>query len=263
MGKLSDMFAQARHGQGGSGIGFTGKNKQAAKPRAAALVVEFTSADAAIAEAASKAGADGLLFAWDGKNASLQTLKKAIEAARTGEEKIVCGLDVTGGWESLTRERLEQLKEQGINYVVLPLSAPARLMALQVKELDMVVSVPMHEGDMYPIFIRNLTSFDSINAVRLDFGLQHHLGDLSIEDVLRYRAVREAVRYPALIHVDSGLNEADAYTLQALGVQALVIPAASSTDAMKEQAQQVRELLEKVYHEEQEGKESFGLTSKG
>src|SRR5260370_7662393 len=43
----------------------SGKNKAAVKPRAAALVVEFTTADAAIAESAIKAGADGLLFSWD------------------------------------------------------------------------------------------------------------------------------------------------------------------------------------------------------
>ena len=70
MSKLLDMFAQARRAQGGSGMGFLGKNRQETKPRAAAIVIELASADVSNAEAALKAGADGLLFTWDGKDTS-------------------------------------------------------------------------------------------------------------------------------------------------------------------------------------------------
>src|SRR5881398_1772306 len=68
MSKLLDMFAQARRAQGGSGMGFLGKNRQETKPRAAAIVIELATADVSNAEAALKAGADGLLFTWDGKS---------------------------------------------------------------------------------------------------------------------------------------------------------------------------------------------------
>ncbi len=259
MGKLQEMFAHARRPQSGGGLGFVGKNKPSEKPRAAAVIVEFSTADAASAESAIKEGADGLLFAWDGKQASLDALKQAIDAARSGEEKTVCGLEITSGWDDLTRESFEHLKEIGVNYVILPLEAPARLLALQVQDLELVVSVPMHEGELYPIFIRNLTAFEGLAAVRLNFGLGRGISELSIEDILRYRAVREAVRFPSLLSVESGITEADAYTLLTLGVHAVIIAAGRSNDATKKEIHHVRDLMEKVYHEEKESKEAFGL----
>ncbi len=261
MGKLQDMFTQARRAQSSSGIGFVGKNRAITKPRAAALVVEFNTIDEASAESAIKAGADGVLFTWDGNNASLETLEKSIDAAQTSGENIACGLHITGGWDTLERETFEHLKELGVNYIVLPLDAPARLLSLQVKDLELVVSVPMQEGDMYPIFIRNLTAFDVIAAVRLDFGLESDVSELSIEDMLRYRAVREAVRFPALLNVKGDLSEADVNTLMTLGVQAVVLTASGSDATTKKQIKSLHELLEKVHHEEKETS-TLGLTSK-
>jgi hypothetical protein len=261
MAKLHDMFTQARRAQSSGGIGFVGKNKPQTKPRAAALVVEFPTIDAGDAESAIKSGADGLLFTWDGSDASaLESLKEAIDAAQTNGEKVVCGVNIRGGWEKLERESFEHLKELGVNYVLLPLEAPARLLALQIKDLELAVSVPMHSGDMYPIFIRNLTAFDNISAVRLDFSLSKDVSTMSIEDVLHYRAVREAVRYPALLNVQSDLNEADAYTLLTLGVQALILTASGTGATTKKEIQALRELLEKVYHEEKDT--ITGLTNK-
>jgi 2-methylisocitrate lyase-like PEP mutase family enzyme len=253
MTKLLDMFTQARRAQSSSGMGFLGKNRSETKPRAAALVVELTTADAGRAEAAIKAGADGLLFAWGGKDTDeLETLKSTVDAAKANNEKVVCGLHITGGWDKLERESLEQLKEQGINYVVLPIQAPARLLALKIKELDLVVTIPMREGDMYPIFIRNLTAFDTIAAVQLDFESAGDLSELTIEDMLQYRAVREAVRFPALLNVNANLSEADAFTLTTLGVQAVVLMASGSDDKTKKQISALRVLLEKVHQEDKD-----------
>src|SRR2546430_6004277 len=84
MAKLHDMFTQARRAQSSGGIGFVGKNKPLIKPRAAALVIEFPNIDAGDAESAIKSGADGLLFTWDGSDASaLESLEEAIDAAQT------------------------------------------------------------------------------------------------------------------------------------------------------------------------------------
>jgi hypothetical protein len=261
MAKLHDMFTQVHRAQSSGGIGFVGKNKPLTKPRAAALVVEFPDIDAGDAESAIKSGADGLLFTWDGKDTSLlEVLKNAIDAAQTSGEKVVCGLHITGGWEKLEREDLERLKESGVNYVVFPLEAPARLLALQVKDLELVVSVPMHSGDMYPIFIRNLTAFDNIAAVRLDFSLSGDVSKMSIEDILHYRAVREAVRFPALLNAQSDLNETDAYTLMTLGVQAVILTASETDATTKKQIKALRELLEKVHLDEKES--MSGLTNK-
>ncbi len=255
MSKLLDMFTQVRRTQGGSGMGFVGKSKAATKPHAAALVVEMSEIDRESVEAAIKAGADGLLFTWDGKDkgeGEIETLKQAIDAATTSDEKIVCGLQVTGGWDKLERESMERFKDVGVEYVVLPLQAPARLLALKVKDLDLVVTVPMREGEMYPLFIRNLTAFDNITAVRLDFWLTDEIGTMTIEDALHYRAVREAVRFPALLNVRGNMNAADAYTLVTLGAQAVVLSAGDMGAKTQKQIKALRELLEKVHAEEKE-----------
>src|SRR6266568_2406366 len=260
MSKLLDMFAQARRAQSGSGMGFLGKNRAEAKPRVAALVVELTSTDAANAanaEAAIKAGADGLLFTWNGKDTSwLESLKSAVEAAQASNEKAVCGLHITGGLHTIDRENLEHLKDQGIAFIVLPLEAPASLLALRVKDLDMVVTVPMREGDFYPLFIRNLTAFNNITAVQLDFDLSKDAGKLTIEDVLQYRAVREAARYPALLNVPTGMSETGAYTLTTLGVQSVVLAVSEIDTKTKQHIKNLHELLEKVHQEDTDSKQT-------
>jgi 2-methylisocitrate lyase-like PEP mutase family enzyme len=259
MGKLQDLFTQVHRAQSSGGIGFVGKNKSLTKPRIAALLVALNDFDAGTAESAVKAGADGLLFTWDGKDASsLDTLQKAIEAARSGNENVICGLQITAGWDKLERENVEHLKEQGVNFVVLPLQAPARLLALKIKDLEIVVSVPMREGDMYPIFIRNLTAFDTIAAVLLDFWLAGKISTMSIEDVLHYRAVREAVRYPALLNVRENISEDDAFTLTTLGVQAVILTTSATGDKMSQQIQSLREVLEKVHQDEKETTNTSG-----
>ncbi len=253
MSKLLDMFSRVRRAQSSSGIGFVGKNKTTTKPRATALIIEFADIDVASAEAAIKAGADGLLFLWDGKETSeFETLKQAIDAAKTSDSNAVCGLQITGGWDTLERDRLEQLKNAGVQYVMLPLQAPARLLALKIKDLDLVVSVPMREGDMYPTFIRNLTAFDTITAVRLDFWLTGEVGTMSIEDVLHYRAVREAVRFPALLNVRGDVDESDVLTFATLGVQAVILMVGDMGPKTQKQVKALRELLEKVYQEEKD-----------
>jgi 2-methylisocitrate lyase-like PEP mutase family enzyme len=259
MGKLQDLFTQVRRTQSGGGIGFVGKSKSLTKPRAAALIVVSNDFDAGIAESAVKAGADGLLFNWDGKDkTSLETLQKTIEAAQSGNENLLCGLQITGGWDKLERENIEHLKELGLNFVVIPLQAPARLLALKIKDLELVVSVPMREGDMYPLFIRNLTAFDNIAAVLLDFWLTGKVSTMSIEDVLHYRAVREAVRYPALINVRENISEDDAFTLMTLGVQAVLLTTSGTGTKMNQQISSLREVLEKVHEDEKETSNNSG-----
>lgn len=263
MGKLSELFAQVHRARSGKGIGFVGKSLPARKPRAAALLVEFNGADAGNAEAAIKAGADGLIFAWNGQNkGDTELLKKAIEAAQSAGDGVICGLHITGGWDKLARKDFESFKDLGANFVVLPLHTPARLLALRVKDLEPVVSVPMREGDLYPIFIRNLSAFEQLAAIDLDFGLSSEVSNMSIEDVLHYRAVREAVRAPALVHVKGTPDEDDAYSLLTLGIQAVVLAESKDAATTGQQIQALRDLLEKVYEEEKD-EPTLGLNVKG
>jgi 2-methylisocitrate lyase-like PEP mutase family enzyme len=259
MGKLSELFAQVHSARSGKGIGFVGKNRPARKPRAAALLVACNT-DAGSAEAAIKAGADGLIFAWneESKKAS-GPLRKAIEAAGDG---VICGLQIVEGWATLTRKDIESLKDLGVSFLILPLHAPARLLALRVKDLEPVVSVPMREGDLYPLFIRNLSAFEHMAAIDLDFGLNGEVGQMSIEDVLRYRAVREAVRAPALVQIRGTLDEDDVHTLLTLGIQAVILAESKDVATTGQQIQAVRELLEQAHQDEQD-EPTLGLNLKG
>jgi hypothetical protein len=209
-----------------------------------------------------KAGANGLLFPWEGKKTpSLETLKTVTDSARANRENIVCGLHMRGGWEKLEREQLEQLKEHGINYIVLPLRAPARILRMQVKDLDLVVSIPMNESELYPNFVGNLAAFGSLSAVHLDFELTDNLSKLTIEEVMHYRAVREAVRLPALLDVATDLGEADVYTLLTMGIQGMVLPVSDDEATAREQITTLGELLEKIHQDEkeQEKEKSLGI----
>lgn len=261
MGKLSNLFARVRKARSGKGIGFVGKNTPAVKPRVAALLVELNGADAGNAEAAIKAGADGLIFAWKG-NGNTDALNKAVEAAQAAGEDVVCGLHITAGWEKLERKDFENFKDRGLSFVILPLNAPARLLALRVKDLDPVVSVPMREGELYPVFIRNLSAFEHLAAVHLDFGLSSEVSGMSIEDVLHYRAVREAVHAPALVHVKGTPDEDDAYALLTLGIQAVVLAESKDAATTGQQIQSLHDLLEKVHHEDNETS-TLGLNVRG
>lgn len=251
MGKLSSLFAQVRKARSGKGIGFVGKSTPAVKPRAAALLVELNGTDAGNAEAAVKAGADGLIFSWKG-DGNTEALGKAVETAQAAGEDVLCGLHILAGWEKLERKDFEHFKELGLSFVVLPLNAPARLLALRVKDLEPVVSVPMREGELYPIFIRNLSAFENVAAVHLDFGLSSEVSRMSIEDVLHYRAVREAVHAPALVHVKGTPDEDDAYALLTLGIQAVVLAESKDAPTTSQQIRSLHDLLEKVHQEDSE-----------
>lgn len=253
MGKLSDLFTQVRKARSSKGIGFVGgRNAVAIKPRAAALLVELQTVNAGSAEAAVKAGADGLIFNWNGQSGDTEALQKAVAAAQAAGENVITGLHISSGWNKLARNDFENFKELGLNFIILSLSAPARLLALRIKDLEPVVSVPMREGDSYPVFIRNLSAFEGLASIHLDFGLSSEVSSMSIEDVLHYRAVREAVRVPALVSVKGTPNEDDAYALLTLGIQAVVLAEAKDTATTTQQVRALHDLLEKVYQDDKE-----------
>lgn len=251
MAKLQDMFTQARRAQSNSGMGFLGKNRNETKARAAALVVELDQIAAGSAEALLKAGADGIIFDWNGGDtAEFETLKQEIEAAKAHNSNAVTGLSIKAGADKLSNEQIKALKEQGVQYIILPFNAPARLLALETKDLEKVIIVPMRKDENYPLYIRNLTAFENIAAVLLDFDLSEKLGTMTIEEILDYRAVREAVRFPAFIYVNKTLAEADAYTINTLGIQAVILTAKDTEESTREHIKGIRELLEKVHQDE-------------
>ncbi len=108
----------------------------------------------------------------------------------------------------------------------------------------------MRQDNFYPLYIRNLSAFDGISGVVLDFGLNTALGELTIEQALNYRAVREGIRFPAFVHVTNNLKEQEAYALLTIGVQSVVLTASESEETTQAQIKALRELLEKVHQED-------------
>lgn len=260
MAKLQDLFSQARRAQSGSGIGFLGKSKPESKPHAASLVVELPTVTGGNAEAIIKAGADGLLFTWNGKDtAQLDTIQQEITSAQAIHEDLVTGLHITGGWETLTREILLQIKERGIQYIILPLNAPAHLLALESKEVEKVITVPLQattEDNLsrffVPLAIRSLAALSGIGAIVVDFGFKTAPGALSIEDVAYYHGLREVAHHPAFIRIQDELSEADAHTLKLLGIQAVILTASEAVATTTQQIKKVRELLETLFQEDKD-----------
>ncbi|EFH89718.1 hypothetical protein [Ktedonobacter racemifer] len=268
MAKLHDLFTQARRARSSSGMGFLGKSRAESKAHAAAIVVEFPTVSSGSAEAALKAGADGLLFQWDGKDsAALSALKQEVDAARSYQEDIVLGLHLAGNGESLNGEAITSIKEQGFNYITLPLNAPAHLLAQESKDVEKVVILPvqnimspLRSGDVSPYFtIRNLSGLDGIAAILLDFDIEKPFGSLSIEDILHYNTVRGSVQHPAFIRVGGRLNENDTRTLKALNVQGVVLEADKSLETTQEQVKALRALLEKLHEEKGDSSSPFSL----
>jgi len=261
MAKLQDLFSQARRAQSSSGMGFIGKSKTGTKPHAAALVVEFPKLSAGRTEAVLKAGADGVLYTWDGKDTPvLDLIKQEVASARASNEQHVAGLRITGALDTLNREVLTSIKELGIAYILLPFEAPARLLGVDVKDLEKIVSVPVRSGDLYPVFIRPLASLGGISAVHLELEFPKEFGSLTIEEVLHYKGVREAVHVPALLNVPTDLDEDSAHTLAVLGAQAVILTAASSEATTTKQITALRGLLEKLYQEEKENEPGSSLS---
>jgi hypothetical protein len=253
MTKLQDLFTQARRTQSSSGMGFPGKNRSESKAHAVALVVAFSQASSGSAEAILKAGADGLLYTWNGKDAdALEELKHETESARTISDRTISGLYVTGGWDELSHTGFDKIKEAGFQYVVLPFDAPASLLAQEDKELERVVTVPMRKGELYPSVVRNLSVFASVTGVELDFELAERLSDLTIEEALSYRAVREAVHQPAFIRVKDNLSEVEALTLRALGAQGVILTVKDHKATTTAHVKELREVLEKIHQEEKD-----------
>ncbi|HEX3643725.1 MAG TPA: hypothetical protein VHV10_20740, partial [Ktedonobacteraceae bacterium] len=123
---------------------------------------------------------------------------------------------------------------------------------LETKDVEKIVVVPMRQDDFYPLYIRNLSAFDGIAGVVLDFGLNSTLGALTIEEALNYRAVREAIRFPAFIHVTSNLKEHEAYALLTVGIQAVVLTASETEETTQTEIKALREVLEKVHQEDKD-----------
>jgi hypothetical protein len=231
MGKLIETLQRARKPGAGT-IGFLGRGAQPpSKPKAAGILVALDQPDAGQVEAVKKAGADGVIF------------------AAQNDRGVV---------SSLNADAFKTLREGGVDFISFPFSAPARLLQERPEGLDRIVTL---ESRLFDIEKEsNLLTLRSVNllsvqGVRLEAGFSaDFLRNLTIEDLLRYRMLRESLRFPAFVSVEDTLGQEETRTLIKLGTSAVVAQQAAgeSASAFLSRIAALREELERVPMQERE-----------
>ena len=260
MGKLTETLEKVYKGSGG-GMGF-GRPRAQTKPRAAGIVVALGQADAGLAEAVAKAGVEGAIFtALRGKTGkaavSAEEFRKAAEPLKAAN--LPWGIDLSEVASALEPETLKALREGGADFVSFPLSAPARLLQERPEGLDRIISLgSISSGslsdDTIQLMARSVNLL-SVQVAQFDFGLTpERLRALTIEKLLRYRMLRETIRFPALVSVQGDLAAEEARTLVKLGASALLVQteAGVTAAALSKRLIALREELERVPTREDE-----------
>ena len=260
MGKLIETLQRVRKPGGGS-IGFLGRGAQPpSKPKAAAILVALGQPDAGQVEAVKKVGADGVIFsAQNGRGSKAVTVEPYFEAAAVlRASNLPWGLDLGGVVSSLNADAFKTLREGSVDFISFPFSAPARLLQERPEGLDRIVTL---ESRLFDIEKEsNLLTLRSVNllsvqGVRLEATFSaEFLRSLTIEDLLRYRMLRESLRFPALFSVEDTLGQEEVRTLMKLGTSAVVMQptAGENISAFVERIAALREELERVPTEERE-----------
>lgn len=250
MGKLVETLQRVGKSSGG-GMGFFGRAQAQSKPKAAALLVALGQPDAGVVEAITKAGADGVIFAakngkTTGKGIALEAYQKAAEPLKAANRP--WGLDLTEVVALLPADALKGMREGGADFVSFPLGAPAQLLQERPEGLDRIITLGELRDDPYLLLARSINLL-SVQAAFFDVGLSAEgLRSLTIEGLLRFRIVRETLRFPALVGVTGDLGSEEVRTLIKTGASAVVLQPSmgESASALAQRVTALREELERV-----------------
>lgn len=231
MGKLIETLERAGKATGGASFGFAGRAQASNKPKAAAILA--TVAKAGDLDGILKAGVDAVILPPD----------LAGEAATAAG--VAWGVDARAA-RDLDAARLDDWHARGADFVLVPLSAPARIMAEKADHLDrlLLVAPPTVERDPLLMGLRSL-NFLRADAAALDVQLSaRETHELTIEAMARLRALAEALRFPVVLSLAEVPDEADLKTLVRLGVEGLWLAGATAAGV-----QILRERLERIPRE--------------
>ncbi len=259
MGKLIETLQRVGKSSGGGGMGFLGRGQAHSKAKAAGIVVTLSQPDAGQVEALKKAGADGVLFTLQNGKAGGSKAAPSVEpyaeaAAALRSAHLPWGLDLINVVNSLKPDAIKTLRESGVDFVSFPLSAPARLIQERPEGLDRVVTLDEHLDDPYMLLAR-ATNLLSVQAVRFASAFSaERLQELTIEGLLRFRMLRETLRFPVLLNVEGDLGSEEVRTLMKLGISALLVhqETGESAPALTQRVSALREELERVPSQESE-----------
>ncbi|PWT77079.1 MAG: hypothetical protein C5B60_03240 [Chloroflexi bacterium] len=238
MGKLVEKLHQVGQGSGG-GFGFAGRAAASPrKPRPAAVLITLNSADTAGAEAAAKAGVDGVLIAGWTPGADIGQLKSALVASGT-----LWGVEYAGG--PARDGVLPAAVAEGAAFVVIGPSAPAAVLFDEVEQLDLVVTIETPKDDLSLLLVRSENLLPAQAALVSLTRDASSLGKLTVTEFARQRWVFETLRFPALVMLKEAPQADAVRTLVRLGIDGLIIAGTGAKpETLAKQVQVLGEMLE-------------------
>jgi hypothetical protein len=254
MGKLVEKLHQVSQATGTT-IGFLGGRAPAQKPRPAALLVALDVAETALAEAALKAGADGLILTNWTPSGGLGGLKSVL-----APKEVVWGVELAAA--GTDADVLKRAAEAGAAFAILDPSAPARSLFGEIEKFDLVAGVEMPTSELGLVLIRSQGLLPAqVGLLRPEMA-QRDVARMTVADYARLRVVVESLRFPVLLALQAAPDEQDVSTLVHLGIAGLVLKGQGvSAQQLGAQVQALRETLEKTPtpKEDREGVSLAGL----
>lgn len=247
MGKLIEKLHEI--GQGASaGFGFMSAARSTARAaRPAAILVAVGGADSAVAAAAVKNGADGILLT--GWHPGVDVTKIAA-AAGTGA---VWGVEYDGEGES-AEGVLQTALDAGAAFAVVGPSTPASVLFEELEKFDLVVTVDPPATELERVLLRAENLLPAQAALVRAYLSSTDLAKLTVGAFAHLKLIFETLRFPALVTLKDVPAPAHARVLVRMGADALVLPGAgASADAFGSQVKALREELEKTPARRDEG----------
>lgn len=238
MGKLIEKLQQIGQGSSGS-LGFAPRRDGGSTPRQAATLVTLRASDVAAAEAAAKAGVDGVIVAGWKPGANISTLSAALSASHT-----LWGVEYGGAGED---EPAKAAREAGAGFILLGDSAAVGALFDEANQFDRVVTIAAPTSELDYLTLRMTNALPAqVALVTLPTGVAD-LAGLSVAAFARLAAVAESLRFPLLAAVNDVPDLRACTALVRLGVDAIVLGGVGvEASALADQVRAIRADMEKV-----------------
>jgi hypothetical protein len=248
MGKLLEKLHEISQGAS-AGFGFMSSARtQARAPRPAAILVAVGSGDTAVAEAAVKNGADGLLLT--GWQPGTDTSKIAAAASAGGA---VWGIEYSGEGES-AEGVLKAAQDAGAAFAAVEPSTPASVLFEELEKFDLVVTVDPPATELERILLRAENLLPAQAALVRSHLASADLEKLTVAAFAQLKLIFETLRFPALVTLKDIPAPAHARVLVRMGADALVLPGVgANAEKLGGQVAALRTELEKTPARRDEG----------
>ncbi|HEU0026942.1 MAG TPA: hypothetical protein VFQ25_07480 [Ktedonobacterales bacterium] len=252
MGKLIEKLRQVGQGSSGS-LGFMPRRDSGAPARPAAILVTLRATDTGAAEAATKAGADGIIIAGWKPSANVSAIKAVAESGAA-----VWGVKYDGAGDD---EPMKAAREAGAAFILLGEDAAAGVLFDEAGQTDRVISIAAPQSEMDLLTLRVLNALPAQAAlVTLPAGASD-LSALPVPAFAQLAIMGESLRFPLLAMVNDAPDMRASRALIRLGMDGVVLSGVGvEEDLLAGQVRAVHADLEKIPpRSEREGINLTGL----